>query len=181
MTKRVSCADVQAWMNDFMDGVLNADQAVTLTEHLHACQTCRREWEALEATQNLLRAARVPDGQSSRVSVLARFRQRVADTTLERAPVRRHSGRRSVAAPLGLATAAAALGLAGLLFLLQPALVPPASPPTDAWPSHGEVNRLLTLHAIHSADISVDTPELHRFVLADASSSAEGESEEGGL
>lgn len=164
-----------------MDGVLDADQAVTLTEHLHACQTCRREWEVLEATRNLLRAARVPDSQSSQERVLARFRQRVADTTFERAPVRRYSGWRSVAVPLGLATAAAALVLAGLLFLLQPALIPPASPSTDAWPSREEVNRMLTLHAIHSADISADTPELHRFVLADASSSAEGESAEGGL
>lgn len=181
MAKRVSCAEIQAWMNDFMDGLLDADQAMDLTGHLHACKTCQREWKALEATRNLVRAAQLPDSQGSQERVLARFRQRVAGEAFDRAPASRRSGRRIAALPLGLATAAAALGLAGLLFLLQPALVPPASPPADVWPSRDEVNRMLTLHAIHSADITADAPELHHYVLADANSSAEEESAEGDL
>jgi anti-sigma factor RsiW len=162
-------------MNDFMDGVLDADQAVMMTGHLRTCETCRREWEALEATRNLLRASRVPEGQSSQKRVMARFRQRTAEETFVHAPFGRRSWWRIKAIPLSLATAGAALGVAGLLFLSQPAPVPPA----DAWPSRAEVNRMLTLHAIHSAYLSAGAPELHHYILDEANSTTDDDGFEG--
>jgi hypothetical protein len=171
------CEHVQAHLNDFLDGTLGSSQAQELNAHLRECATCREEYRALKATQELLRALPVPDGKASRRRVLGRFRQAVLEEQMQCAPVPRwHLQKRPL---MGMAVASCLALLCFSFYYLRPG-PEPTSPGTpfvletascnQALPSARDLDEMTSLHAVQSFPISDGNEELQQDALADANS-----------
>lgn len=67
--EKLTCEGARALFDDKLDGVIDADESSLLDMHLAKCETCRREYEALEKTRALLSgfAVDVPPELSARV------------------------------------------------------------------------------------------------------------------
>jgi anti-sigma factor RsiW len=169
----LDCPRAQAQFNDFLEGTLTAAQSVALMAHLRECRDCAREFQALKATQTLLRGASLPDGEAARDRVMARFRHSVGAATAPE-PVCPIWWRRPL--PLGMATAAAAL----LILLTVLPFTNSGVPNTEAsltggleslaLPSSDEIDNMTALHAAQSASVLNSADELQHEALADANS-----------
>jgi len=51
----MSCERIREWMSDRLDGCLAAGQIAGMDAHLAGCDACRREWEDLRQTVDLIR------------------------------------------------------------------------------------------------------------------------------
>lgn len=169
----LDCNRAQAQINDFLDGTLNASEAVTLMAHLRECAFCDREYRALKTTQTLLQGAAPPDGNEARDRVMARFRHTVgAQTPPEPARVWWRNP-----LPLGL-TATAAVALLVLMAILpfnnaELAVNEPDTPAERqglSLPSSGEMDNMTALHAVQSVNVLNNDAELNHEALADANS-----------
>lgn len=58
---RWRCHRYRSWLVDHADGVLDASQRQRLEQHLHSCQACRADLDALQNLPEALSASAVPD------------------------------------------------------------------------------------------------------------------------
>lgn len=177
-----TCEHNQARLNDFLDGTLPAAQAQELNAHLRQCSVCRTEYKALKATQELVRAVAVPDGQAARQRVMARFAQGAqAQTRVQPSaaqPLSAFWNRR------GLALGLASVGACALLFVIRPG--GGTSQPSDVYagkplmvvtalsspslPAASDLDAMTSLHAVQSFTVLNGDEELQQDALADANS-----------
>ena len=178
-----TCEHNQARLNDFLDGTLPAAQAQELNAHLRQCAVCQAEYKALKATQELVRALAVPDGQAARRRVMARFSQGAqAQTRVQRRaaqPLSAFWNRR------GLALGLASVGVCALLYRVKPGS-PIAAQPSEVYagkplmvvtalsspslPAPGDLDAMTSLHAVQSFTVLNGDEELQQDALADANS-----------
>jgi anti-sigma factor RsiW len=106
-----TCDDVRERLDDFVDGLLDADEAAAVAGHLEGCASCRAEEQALRAL----------------LSDAAALADRVAPPRDLWPAIERRLRRDTGAWLRGLAAAAALLLAAGGLLLARTAPAPPAS------------------------------------------------------
>jgi anti-sigma factor RsiW len=180
------CERVQTHLNDFLDGTLAAPRAQELNLHLQDCPACRREYNALKATQALVRHVAVPEGTLAKRRVMARFRQDIAladITHRERSamsPATYTARWRTRLLPLGTMAAAAILlclfmisplhsrqepaALTGTPVFLATAACSPTLPTAD------DLDQMTSAHAVQSFTVQNGSEELQQEALADANS-----------
>ncbi len=193
---KTDCDASRAHLNDFLDGMLAADQAQTLTMHLKECADCRTEYQALKSTQEMLRVAVVPDSGAARQRVMARFRQSMGTekaTTSIRSTERQEerglpvvmrllNARRWRSKLLPWGTAFAAAGVLGFFVLSpfrhtsdlntmsnQPIVVATAAC-NPTLPSAADLDQMESAHAIQSFTVQNGNEEQQQETLADANS-----------
>ncbi len=128
------CEQVQALLNDYLEGALSAGVRQSLEAHLSACAGCRREWQFRQGIWRALARTPVPDAPPdlhARILTYVRAQQRA----------RLQSQRMLIWRWVGAAAAAATLFLLGF-FSARPGgvmagfdLVPPKRSPETAIPA----------------------------------------------
>jgi len=68
----MTCHDVSAAIDGYLDGELNAGEAADITRHLDACESCRRQFEERKALSALLRQMPYYDAPSQLQSTISR-------------------------------------------------------------------------------------------------------------
>lgn len=119
-----TCAHMQPRLLDLLDGLLAEPQAGELRRHLETCAVCRREWNALQVSDQALNTARisVPSPGDLRSGFYARLAAQPSSQSRFRA------------LNLGLAVPATVLTACLLFVLFRPATLPhrlPAARPQD--------------------------------------------------
>jgi len=168
-----NCEGLQAQLNSFLDGELDAAHSVSLSAHLEECPDCRRELAALRSTQAILRAAPVPDGKQAQQFALATFRNSLA---AERSvPQRRPLWQGALAS--ASAVALLAWGVHSLTRKPGQASAQPESRQmvattigTEGLPTADELDEMTSLHAARSFAISPGDDGVQQTTLADANS-----------
>lgn len=174
------CERAQAHFNDFLDGTLQASEALDLNAHLERCELCTREFHALKRTQELLRGAVVPNGELPRGRVLACFRQSVAVAPREEKPVTPSIPWTVRLMPVGLAAATLALLLfqvhslrpteRGHIGNAPPLLTLAAASSTTSLPTSSDLDTMASLHAVQSFTMMDGNEQMQLDALADANS-----------
>ena len=171
-----TCERLQAQLNSFLDGELDASHSVSLSAHLDECPACRRELTALRSTQALLRTAPVPDGKQAQRQALASFRNAVA-VEQAAAPVPRR--RPLWQGALASAMATMVLGVMVYQYSFRPV---PTLPPMDTTrmvasaagpnglPTADELDEMTSLHAAQSFAVPAGDDGVQETTLADANS-----------
>jgi predicted anti-sigma-YlaC factor YlaD len=166
-----TCGRLQAQLNSFLDGELDAIHSVGVSAHLDECPDCRRELAALKATRSLLREAAVPDGRQAQSHALRQLRQ-AAD--MERSAPNRQVRWHSV-----LACAAATALLAAVIVQNRipmrpdftrnrPPLMLARSVSANGLPSTDELDEMTSLHAAQSFAVPSGDDGVQQTTLADA-------------
>lgn len=133
----MTCRQVTALLDAFLDGELPADQTLSVEEHLSSCNTCgellRLDSALRTSMKSAVRAASVPSvGFEERLNGALRAER---ERMLEARPSARPAANKRVAgAAWWLAMAAAVSGFAWILARPEPARSPVASAPRPATP-----------------------------------------------
>lgn len=168
-----NCERLQAQLNSFLDGELDAAHSVSLSAHLDVCPACRRELSALRATQALLRSAPVPDGKQAQQQALANFRN---SQVAERARPPRRLGWQGVFVS-AMATALLVWGIYHFTFQPTPESAPQETRQmvattigANGLPTADELDEMTSLHAARSFAVSPGDDGVQQTTLADANS-----------
>jgi len=115
----VKCSQAQEWLSEKLDDSLDATRAAQLDGHLHDCAACRREWEGLRESWELL--GTLPELEPSplfRAQVWEKIRH-------DKAPASWNFKRWLAGLSLSLASLAVCLNLSASAPLATPTLPPP--------------------------------------------------------
>ena len=138
----MKCTQAQEWMSEKLDQSLDAQRTSQLNGHLLRCESCRKEWEDLRESWDLLGS--LPELQPSplfRAQVWEKIRQ-------DKVPAAGWSLRRWLG---GLS-----LSLAGLAFCLSLSATTPLATPTLPPPVQKELAQNLAAGELQEWDASVE-------------------------
>jgi hypothetical protein len=165
----MTCDRAQAQLNDLFDNQLNSRQKAILLAHLDECETCKGEYEVLQAVVLLVQKAPVQNAPESQNRVLMRFRQEVSTPAF----AKRQAWTRLPFVSLGFA--AAAVGGLSLLFFLPRLDVPQISQQTSTtaltdhvFPNSNELDFMAKMHAAGSVQEQSPNSEIHSETFTDA-------------
>jgi predicted anti-sigma-YlaC factor YlaD len=168
----MDCETVQSFLDDLLDGTLGAAQAEAVSAHLYDCGDCRREYQALRATVEMVRSMKTPDAGASRLRVMNRFR------AMTDAPEPAHPMRwRLVLAPTGMVSAAVLLWVLWLVphnsdsvsrssEVQSPVIAVTAA--ASHLPSQSDLDQMTSMHVLESFSIPDGERGMQRDALADA-------------
>ena len=163
----MECRHDKEAIHDFLDGTLNAFDAIALTERIRECPVCSREYEALKRTQDLARKMPHPLSADSRERVLARFRHTVAPQPEKYAPTRPLRWQAGFA--VGVMSLAAFAALLWLPSSQSPRQVVPDGVVIKAsLPSNIELDFMTSQHAASSHALPGHDTAAHRDIMGDA-------------
>lgn len=164
-------------LSDFLDGTLDSTRSIALSAHMEECSHCRREYNALRNTLNLLHSAVVPDGVQEHRYVLAKLRSSISTeaASTRRTPL---SGFRFAAASLAAAVLlAVVLGRYSLVSFESPVVrgnvqdnLIVSTATANNLPTSSELDEMATLHAVQSIAVSAGDGGDQQDTLADATS-----------
>jgi predicted anti-sigma-YlaC factor YlaD len=167
------CNHMREQLSDFLDGTLDSGRSVVLTAHLEECMECRREYNALKSTVDMLRSSAVPDGIHAQRRALTNLRA----TLRAEAPQKQFAGFRISLVPI---TGVIAATLVWLIVSRSPSLPPnngydpqqlvAQTTPKSGLPTSFELDEMASRHAVHSFAIAAGDAGEQQETLADATS-----------